>query len=428
MSIEESFHFINDFLNKHAIFLQRFHVQVQLIVIAAAILLAWLSARWLWTGLGKPLPRLLSQTIQISQKLSRWQYGSALIYYLLTPVLGLILLGLAQQLLLLQHWRTGLLKTAIDLLWAFLGYRLLIVSLYALFPTDIVRKYHLRLFVPIFVLYVLGTVISLTDNLRQLAQVVPVNLFGAPFTLGHLFTLTVGLYFWIVIVIFLESLFVWMLTAGMHLESGAARASAILFRYGLMGLGITLILGYVGIHGTAFAAITGGLSVGIGFGLQQVISNFISGILLLFEGTLRPGDVVSVEGEISEVQHVGIRATTVRVLRDNSEKIIPNQVFFTKEVTTYTGSDHLMAHTMPVKAKAGSNPSLVMDLLMKIAAQDPKVLSDPAPVVSLVGFNELGLTFELKFWLADPRDDSQVASGISCEICRVFAEHQIQVS
>lgn len=428
MTIEESLHFISDFLNKHAIFLQRSHVQVQLIVIATVILLAWVMSRWLWTRLGKPLPRLIDQAILISQKLSRPQYASTLIYYLLIPVIGLVLLSVARQLLLLQQWRAGLLQTAIDLLWVFLGYRFLIVSLYALFPTDTVRKYHLRLFAPIFVLYVLGTVLSLSTNLGQLAQVVPGNLFGAPFTLGHLFVLTVGLYFWIVIVIFLESLFVWMLTTGMHVESGAAQASSILFRYGLMGLGIVLILGYVGIHGTAFAAITGGLSVGIGFGMQQVISNFISGMLLLFEGTLKPGDVVSVEGEISEVQHVGIRATTVRVLRDNSEKIIPNQLFFTKEVTTYTGSDRRMARAVSVKAKAGSDPRQVTDLLLEIAAQYPRILSDPAPVVSLVGFNDSGLTFELKFWLADPRYDSEVTSDISYEICRVFAEHQIQVS
>jgi small-conductance mechanosensitive channel len=129
----------------------------------------------------------------------------------------------------------------------------------------------------------------------------------------------------------------------------------------------------VGIRGTAFAAITGGLSVGIGFGLQQVVGNFISGILLLFEGALRPGDIISVEGEVSEVKRMGIRAITVRVLRDNSEKIIPNQMFFTKEVTTYTGSDRLTARTIQVKTKSKSDPQLVISLLLQIAAQYPNV-------------------------------------------------------
>ncbi len=428
MSIKDSFQFIADSLVKHAIFFQRFHVQMQLFAIVGTIGLAWLGARWFRSWFSKRFPDVPKRIHRLEQNLSWWHYGSIAIHYLLIPILSLIFLAFVSQLLLLQHWRIGLLNTAIEVLWVYLGYRFLLFSLYSLFPKDIVRQYHLRLLVPIFVLYTLGKVLSLSTNLVQLAQVVPVSLFGSPFTLGHLFVLTFGLYFWVVIVIFLESLFVKILTAGIHLETGPAQATSILLRYGLLGMGIVLILGYVGIKGTAFAAITGGLSVGIGFGLQQVVSNFISGILLLFEGALRPGDIISVEGEISEVKRMGIRATTVRVLRDNSEKIIPNQMFFTKEVTTYTGSDRLTARTIQVKAKSGSDLKLVTDLLLQIAAQYPKVLSDPTPIVSLVGFSDSSLTFELKFWLADPRYDSQVTSDISFEIYRTFAANQIQVS
>lgn len=427
MSIEESLQFIANFLAKHAIFFQRFHVQIQLVAIIGALGLAWLGARWARGRLTQMFPHVLDQATWSKQRLSWRHYSSAALHYLLIPILSLILLAFVGQLLLLQHWRIGLLNTAIDLLWVYLAYRFLLFSLYALFPRDVVRPYHLRLFAPIFVLYAVGMVLSLSTNLIQLAQVVPVPLFGSPFTLGHLFVLTVGLYFWIVIVFFLESLFVGILTKGIHLETGPAQATSILLRYALLGLGIVLILGYVGVRGTAFAAITGGLSVGIGFGLQQVVSNFISGILLLFEGALRPGDIISVEGETSEVKRMGMRATTVRVLRDNSEKIIPNQLFFTKEVTTYTGSDRLTARTIQVKVKSDNEPQVMIDLLLQIAAQYPKILSEPAPIVSLIGFSDSGLTFELKFWLADPRHDSKVTSDISFEIYRTFAKHQIQI-
>jgi small-conductance mechanosensitive channel len=427
MSIEESLQFIANAFAKQVIFFQRFHVQIQFIAIIGAIGSAWFGARWAQSRLIKLFPHVLDQATWSQQKVSWRHYASVAVYYLLTPILSLILLAFVSQLLLLQHWRVGLLKVAIDLLWVYLAYRFLLFLLYALFPKEVVRPYHLRLFVPIFVLYALGTVLSLSTNLMQLAQVVPVPLFGSPLTLGHLFVLTVGLYFWIVIVFFLESLFVWILTQGIHIETGPAQATSILLRYALLGLGTVLILGYVGVRGTAFAAITGGLSVGIGFGLQQVVSNFISGILLLFEGALRPGDIISVEGEASEVKRMGMRATTVRVLRDNSEKIIPNQLFFTKEVTTYTGSDRLTARTIQVKAKSDTDPQLVIDLLLQIAAQYPKVLSEPAPIVSLIGFSDSGLTFELKFWLADPRYNEQATSDISFEIYRIFAEHQIQL-
>lgn len=428
MSIEESLQFIANFLGKHLIFLQRLHVQIQLLTIVGAIVLAWFSSKWCWRRLRKSFPHSTDQVTWSDQRFSLRQYSSALMHYLLTPLFSLIILSLVSQLLQLQHWRIGLLKTAMDLVWVYVVYRLLLVSLYALFPIKAVQEYHLRLFAPLFTLYVLGTVLSLSTNLNQLAQVVPITLFAIPFTLGHLFILTVGLYFWIVIVIFLESLFVWILSTGINLEAGAAQATSILLRYGLIGLGIVLILGYVGVHGTAFAAITGGLSVGIGFGLQQVVSNFISGILLLFEGALKPGDIISFEGEISEVKQMGIRATKVQVLRDNSEKIIPNQTFFTKEVTTYTGSDRLIAQTIQVKAKSGSDSKMVIDLLLQIAAEHPKILRDPAPIVSAIGFSDSNLTFELKFWLADPRHNNQVTSDISCQIYQVFAEHGIQLS
>ncbi|MFM7576848.1 MAG: mechanosensitive ion channel domain-containing protein, partial [Microcystaceae cyanobacterium] len=108
-----------------------------------------------------------------------------------------------------------------------------------------------------------------------------------------------------------------------HRESSTIQATLILGRYFSIGLGIVFIFGYIGFNPTAFAAITGGLSVGLGFGLKEVFSNFVSGILLLFEGALRPGDLISIEGNTAEVKKLGMRATTVCLLLDNSEKIIP---------------------------------------------------------------------------------------------------------
>ena len=102
-------------------------------------------------------------------------------------------------------------------------------------------------------------------------------------------------------------------------------------------------------NATALAAITGGLSVGIGFGLKEVIANFISGIWLLLEGALKPGDIITIEGKISEVKELGLRAASVQVIRDNSEKIIPNHLLFSEEFTTNRGSDLLVARHLSVK-------------------------------------------------------------------------------
>jgi potassium efflux system protein len=128
------------------------------------------------------------------------------------------------------------------------------------------------------------------------------------------------------------------------------------------------------ILGNKLAAITGGLSVGIGFGMQRVISNFISGILLLFEKVLKPVIIINIEGQISQVKTLDIRAITMQILIDNSKKIIPNQKFFTEDVIICTGSDNLIYFSIVIGVGYNSNAQQVMNLLLDIADQHPHIL------------------------------------------------------
>jgi potassium efflux system protein len=197
----------------------------------------------------------------------------------------------------------------------------------------------------------------------------------------------------------------------------------------LIGLGIVVILGYVGVNATALAAITGGLSVGIGFGLKEVISNFVSGIWLLFEGALKPGDIISVDGQMSQVKRLGVRATTVQVMRDNSEEIIPNQTFFTQNVTTFTGSDRLVCRHLKVGASYNCDPQKVMDILLQVVDQHPGVLKVPSPSAVFIGFGDSSLDFELSFWLDDPLPQigKTITSELGCAIWKAFAENGIEI-
>jgi small-conductance mechanosensitive channel len=263
--------------------------------------------------------------------------------------------------------------------------------------------------------------------MSQLAQVAPFTLFGKPFSLDDLFLVTVGLYFWVVSVSILERLFVRLITFGTPLKPETTAAAAILMRYGLIGVGIVGIVDHIGVSPTALAAVTGGLSVGIGFGLQQVISNFLSGILLLFEGALKPGDIINVDGAMSEVQTLGIRSTLVRVLTDNSEKIIPNQKFLTSDVTTYTGSDRRVSRSLKVGASYKCDPQTVIALLLQVAQQHPQVLQTPAPVAYFVNFGASSLEFELRFWLSDPIGATRVVSELGCAIWQTLAAHNIDI-
>ncbi|MCG8363250.1 MAG: mechanosensitive ion channel, partial [Pseudanabaenales cyanobacterium] len=401
-SIQFGYPFLWDQILKWAVVLQRPAVQGQLLAIAIAVLAAKLISKWVW----KTFRRRFASTnysYRQGQKRSWTGYGTLLLHLIFTPLLSIVVISLFKVGFRLQGWVTGLLLIAAALFWVFLLLRVCIGVLYGVFPTHAVNRLQYQLTTPLFFLFAIGSILSLQSDLQQLANVVLFELFGGSITLGDCFLTTFGLYFWVVSVFFLERFLQFLITAGARFKASEWQAVSLIIRYVLIFLGIVFIFGYVGFSPAAFAAITGGLSVGVGFGLREVISNFVSGIWLLFEGALKPGDIVNVGGEVGEVQHLGIRAATVRVLRDGSEKILPNQTFFTNEVTTYTGSDRLVSWSLTVGVSYTCNPKTVIDLLLKIADQHPSVLKDPSPLAFFLEFGESSLNFELKFWLTTPR-------------------------
>lgn len=425
MPVEDHLPSLSAAIARQLLFLARADVHNQLLAIVLCLFVGWLLSQWLWMGLRKTFPQA-TEVIWTDAKLPPRQYVAALIQNLSFPFLSLIILNSMQLLFTIPGWTRGLLGVAIQLMGVYFVYCLFLVSLYAVFPLAKVRQYRFRLFTPLFFIFVLARILDLYEDLGQIVQISPFKLFNSPITLGDIFLLTAGLYFWIITVTLLEYLFLPFIHTGTPSETGAA-ASLLLIRYFLIALGIVIILGYVGVNGTALAAITGGLSVGIGFGLQHIISNFVSGILLLLEGALRPGDTISVEGQTCKVNRMGIRATTVRVLADNSKKIIPNQKFYTSDVTTYTGSDRLAYCSIKVGVDYGSNVNQVMDLLFQVADEHATTVKDPAPAVFFIDFGDSSLNFELQFGVNDISFRKRVISDLSCAILEKFAEHHIKI-
>lgn len=217
------------------------------------------------------------------------------------------------------------------------------------------------------------------------------------------------------------------MTIGNRLDIGSAQAALLLIRYFLIALGVVLIFGYIGFNPTAFAAITGGLSVGLGFGLKEVFSNFVSGICLLFEGVLRPGDLISIDGNTAEIKKLGIRATTVRIIKDNSEKIIPNQTFFTDIFTTFTGSDRIIRNSIIIGASYDANPQKVIDILLSLADDHIHILKDPKPSAFLIEFADSSINYELTFYLDDPTIGKTIKSDLSRQLWQRFAENGIEI-
>jgi small-conductance mechanosensitive channel len=203
-------------------------------------------------------------------------------------------------------------------------------------------------------------------------------------------------------------------------------------RYGLAAIGLVLILAYVGVNTTLLAAVGGGLSVGLGFGLKEVFSNFVSGIWLLLEGTVRPGDVLLLESgkgeDPCEVLELGMRATTLWRDRDNVELVVPNQTFFTQSMVTYSGlRDGRRRGQVLIGVAFRHPPETVIALLEATALTIPRVLHQPAPKGLLLRYDDSAITYAIRYWIENPMDGVGVASEVGIAIWNVFHREGIEI-
>ena len=167
------------------------------------------------------------------------------------------------------------------------------------------------------------------------------------------------------------------------LAGGVPHAISTLLHYLILLVGFFIALGALGIDLTKITILAGAFSVGIGFGLQNVINNFVSGLILLFERPIKIGDVIEVGGKLGEVRRIGIRASVIRAA-DGSEVIVPNGSLISNQVTNWTLSDRGRAVDISVSVAGGSNVARVKELLKSTAAANPDVVKKPAPQVYVV--------------------------------------------
>jgi len=183
----------------------------------------------------------------------------------------------------------------------------------------------------------------------------------------------------------------------MNLPRGIPGAISSSVYYLIISVGFFLALSQSGVDLNQISIIVGALGVGIGFGLQGIISNFISGIILAFERPIQEGDTIEVGPLMGDVTSIGIRASKVRTF-DGSEVIVPNNNLITNEVVNWTLSDRKRRSTIEIGVAYGNNPRTVSDLIEKEAINHAKTLKDPAPLVIFKGFGDSSLDFKLHFW------------------------------
>jgi potassium efflux system protein len=210
------------------------------------------------------------------------------------------------------------------------------------------------------------------------------------------------------------------------LDAGLQNSIAALFGYAALIAVLALALSALGIDLQKIALIAGALSVGIGFGLQSVVSNFVCGLILLAERPIRVGDWVVVRNEEGWVRRISVRATEIETF-DRASVIIPNQEFITGVVKNWTHGNTMGRIIIKVRVAYDSDLDKVRETLLGCAAADPRVLHTPPPVVYLIGFGDIGIDFELRCLLGNVEQSLGIRSDLQTDVMRKFAAAGIRI-
>jgi small-conductance mechanosensitive channel len=204
--------------------------------------------------------------------------------------------------------------------------------------------------------------------------------------------------------------------------------------FGLLTIGVLLGVNASGVDLTALTVLTGAVGLGLGFGLQSIASNFVSGFVLLLDKSIKPGDVISFTGTTGTssenfgwVQELRGRYIVVRD-RDGVETLVPNQNLMTNSVINWSYSDQRVRIRLPVMISFHDDPEIALQVLIDAAANHPRILKEPFPVSRLMSFENYGMRVEVRFWIRDPMNGvNNVRSDVNREIWRLFKKHSITI-
>jgi small-conductance mechanosensitive channel len=247
--------------------------------------------------------------------------------------------------------------------------------------------------------------------------------------------ITIGLIVTSALILYVAFVFSWGVQALLmenvlprrNMDTGTQVSIVRLVHYALILVGFLMALSALGLELKNVTIIGGALGVGIGFGMQAIVNNFVSGLILLFERPIKVGDVIQLsDGQRGRVTNLGLRATTVQTF-SRAEIVVPNGDLIANQVTNWTLGDRGMRLEIPVGVAYGSDVEMVIRLLTQVAKENPKVLGEPPPVVLFLNFGESSLDFELRVWIADFAERRFIQSDLIREIDRQFRNAEIEI-
>lgn len=210
-------------------------------------------------------------------------------------------------------------------------------------------------------------------------------------------------------------------------DTGIGDSIAAIVRYIILIIGIVVIFQTTGIDLSAFSVLLGALGVGIGFGLQSITNNFISGLIILFERPVKVGDRVYIEGLEGNIINIAARATTI-LTNDNIAVIVPNSDLINKRVVNWSHNNRSVRINIPIGVAYKEDPALVKKLLIEVAKSNKGILENPEPYVRFEAYAESSLNFNLQVWTTDYSDRPRtLKSELYYSIFSIFREHNIEL-
>jgi len=211
------------------------------------------------------------------------------------------------------------------------------------------------------------------------------------------------------------------------IELGVRIAIGSIFRYLVLTIGFIVILQTVGINLSSLTILLGALGVGIGFGLQNITNNFVSGIIILFERPIKVGDRIEVAGIVGNVMKVSMRATTI-ITNDNISIIVPNSEFVSSTVINWSHTDRNVRFNLPVGVAYKEDPEKIKKLLLEVAGENQGVLKDPIPDVLFDEYGDSSINFNLRVWTSSYIDKPrELKSQLYYEIFKKFKEAGVEI-
>lgn len=253
------------------------------------------------------------------------------------------------------------------------------------------------------------------------------NLGENPFTTKTFLLLVLSLFLLFYISSKIKKVLVKRIFPRYDLDIGVSQSMATIVRYVLIIIGLIIIFQTTGIDLSALGLLVGALGVGIGFGLQSITNNFISGVIILFERPIKVGDRVEIDDLAGNIIDISARATTI-ITNDNIVVIVPNSDFINKRVINWSHNNKEVRLNFPVGVSYKEDPEKIKKLLTEVANANPGILSSPKPYILFEGFGDSSLNFNVLVWTSEFIDRPKILrSELYYEIFAKFKEHNVEI-